>query len=65
MIAYEENLQSLRIGAEQEANLQARTAFKYIHPQPPDGDSGMEVRMAEAVRQNSQCLFRPPDVRIA
>jgi hypothetical protein len=47
------------IDAEQEANSQTRAAFKNVLPQPSDGDSGMEVRLAKAFGQDSQCLFRP------
>jgi hypothetical protein len=65
MIAHEKDFQCLRVGAEEKADFQTRTAFKYILSQSPDGDSRMEVRLAEAVGQNSQCLFRPAHVCVA
>jgi hypothetical protein len=63
--AHEENFQSLRVGAEQEAKFQPSPAFKDILPQAPDGDSGMEVRLAEAIWQDSQRLFCPGHIRVA
>jgi len=65
VVTHEENLQSLRMGAEQEADLQARAAFKNVLSQPPDGDSGMEVRLAEAVGQDSQSLLHTDYIRQA
>ncbi len=65
MIAHEENIQSLRVGTEEDAQLQTRPAFKYILPQPADRDSGMQVRPAKAVGKNSQGLFHPVRVRLA
>ena len=65
MTAYEENFQSLGVGTEQESNFQTRPAFKDIFPQPPNGDSGMKVRLAEAVGQDSQRLLHPGHIRVA
>ena len=65
MIAHEENFQRLRIDAKQEAYLQPSPAFKYILPQPADRDSGMQARLAKALGQDSQCLFRPCHIRVA
>jgi len=65
MTAHEENIQSLRVGTDQDANLQSRPAFKYILPQPTDRDSCMTVRLAKAVGQDSQCLFHPSHIRAA
>ena len=58
MPAHVEDLQGLRVGAEQEADLQARAAFKHIFAQSPDGDAHMAMRLAETIGQDFQRLFR-------
>jgi hypothetical protein len=65
MVARKENLQSLRVGAEQEPDFQSSAAFKYILPYPPDGYSRVKVRPAEAVGQDSQSLFHTAHIRVA
>ncbi len=65
MIAYEEDLQRLGAGTEEYPNFQPRPAFKDILPQPADRDSRVKMRLAKAVRKDSQCLFRPVDIRVA
>ena len=65
MIAHEEHLQGLRMGAEQKADFQPRPAFKYILLQPADRDSCMKVWSAEAFGQDAQGLFRSCQIRVA
>ncbi len=64
MIPHEENIQSLRVGTEEDAQLQAGPAFKDILPQPTDRDSCVPVRPKE-VGKDSQRLFHPVRVRLA
>ena len=65
MTTNEENFLRLRVGAEQEANFQSRPAFKYALPQLTDGNSAVEMRLAEAVGQDLQRLFHTSHVRVA
>ena len=65
VVSNKENFQRPRFGVEQQAELQACPAFKYILSQPPDGDSGMEMRLAETIGQDSQSLFHAGHIRVA
>jgi hypothetical protein len=64
MAAHEKDFQRLRVGAKEKANFQARPAFENVPPQPPDGDSRMEMRPSEAVGQNAQRFFHPAHIRV-
>jgi hypothetical protein len=49
VVAGKEKFQSVSILPEQQTHFQSGAALENIFPQPPDGNSAMRVRMAEAV----------------
>ena len=65
MVAEEENLQGLPAGAEKQPHLQSRAAFKHILSQPPDGNSRVEMWLAETIRERAQHFLDARRVRAA
>ena len=57
MVPGEENLQCPRLYPENKPYLQPGTAFKNVFSQTADGDSGMRVGPAKAIRQHRERVF--------
>lgn len=65
MIADEEKFQNFPILPEQQAQFQPGAALESVFPQPPDGNSAVRVRMAEAVGNHLKRGLDAGEIRIA
>jgi hypothetical protein len=65
VVADEEKFQRAGVFAEEQAGFQAGATFKNIFSQPPDGDAGVRVRMAEAVGDGLERGFNAGEIRVA
>ena len=65
VVADKEKFQSSPVLPEQQAHFQSGAALEDVFPQPPDGNSAVRVRMAEAVGNHLQRGLDSGEIRIA
>ena len=65
VVADEEEFQRARVFAKEQPHFQSSATFKYIFPQPPDGNAAVSVRTAKAIRDDPQRGFHAVNVGVA
>jgi len=65
VIAGKKEFQGSPVLPEQQAQFQPGTALKNVFPQPPDGNSAVRVRMAEAVGDHLKSCFNAGEILFA
>jgi len=64
VVAGKEKFQSRPVLPEQQTHLQSGAALENVLPQPPDGNSTMSMRMAEAVGNHLKRGLNAGEIRI-